>query len=240
MEPPIPPTRTATLPGASTTEISLGREYAALRVDSDLAHEVAAGYLDGPSTPGAALMASYQQLALETDRFFAALTSTSRRDPVQVGFTKSEAPYDSAQDLITSVSRDRLLEVTVAAVDCDRFHPMMDWAPEGAFDRFRAVHDIVGHSFLRVGFDRHAEYATWRFQERFHSPLARQALAIELHAKHSVRWTTGASAAHKAVRLDPRLIHESRITGRSAGGILATLESAPQSPAYLCSCHGSP
>jgi hypothetical protein len=211
------PARFAASAGASTVEISAGRACAALRVDSDLAHEVAAAYLNGPSSPTAFLMASYEQLSREADQLFAAVTSTARRDPVRVVFTECEVPYQNSEELIASVTGDRLLEVTVAAADCDRFHPMLDWAPGGAFDRLRAVHDILGHSYLNVGFDRHAEYATWRFQEQFHSALARQALAIELHAKHSVRWTTGVSANHKVVLLDPRLVHRSRLAGGSQG-----------------------
>ena len=52
-----------------------------------------------------------------------------------------------------------------------------------------------------------------RFQELFHSPLARRALATELHAKHSVRWTTGELPDHRAVVLDPRLVRDSRGSG---------------------------
>lgn len=211
------PGRFATSAGASTTEIRTGLVHASLRVDSDLAHEVAAAYLNGPSSRAAFLMASYEQLSREADQLFAAITSTARRDPVRVVFTECEAPYLNSQELIESVTHDGLLEVTVATAGCDRFHPILDWAPGGSFDRFRAVHDILGHSYLNVGFDRHAEYATWRFQEQFHSALARQALAIELHAKHSVRWTTGESPVHKAVLLDPRLVHRSRLAGGSPG-----------------------
>jgi hypothetical protein len=80
----------------------------------------------------------------------------------------------------------------------------------GAYDRFRAVHDILGHGHLELGFDRNSEYATWRYQERLHSPLARRALATELHAEHSVYWTTGELPEHKAVVLDERLIERSR------------------------------
>jgi hypothetical protein len=193
-------------------ENSAGQAYADLRADWDLAHEVAAAYLNGSTNP-AALKASYEQLTLEVDRLFAAITTSARRDPMRVVFTGSEMPYQDAEELIESVRRKRLLEVTVAAVDCDRFHPMMDWTTGGAYDRLRAVHDIVGHCYLNLGFDRHSEYATWRFQEQLHSGLARQALALELHAKHSVRWTTGESANHKAVLIDTRLIDRSRLAG---------------------------
>ncbi len=84
----------------------------------------------------------------------------------------------------------------------------------GAYDRFRAVHDILGHGHLNVGFGREGEYAAWRYQERLHSPLARLALATELHAEHSVRWTTGGLPEHKAAVLDGAVIERSR-TGRS-------------------------
>ena len=87
---------------------------------------------------------------------------------------------------------------------------MLDCDFGGSYDRFRAVHDVLGHGWLGVGFDRDGEYATWRFQERWHSPLARQALATELHAEHSVRWITGDVPEHKAVLLDERLINRSR------------------------------
>ena len=55
--------------------------------------------------------------------------------------------------------------------------------PGGAYDRFRGVHDVLGHARLRQGFDRDGEFAVWRSQERFHSPLARWALATELHGQ---------------------------------------------------------
>ena len=80
----------------------------------------------------------------------------------------------------------------------------------GAYDRFRAVHDALGHAGMELGFDRDGEFAVWLFQEQFHSPLARRALATELHAQHSVRWTTGDVAEPKAVLLDPALLSRTR------------------------------
>jgi hypothetical protein len=150
--------------------------------------------------------AAYAQLVEETDRLFALLT-------VDVVFTMSERPYDSTDELIRSVRCDQLLEVTSVAWERDRPHPVMGCGVGGAYDRFRAVHDVLGHGYLGVGFDRDGEYATWRFQERFHSPLARRALATELHAEHSVRWTTGELPEHKAVLLDERIISRSRANG---------------------------
>jgi hypothetical protein len=187
-----------------------------VRVSSGIAREIASAYFESSNVPSSLARAAYAQLTLETDRIFAAMTAPDRPDRVRVRFTRCAVPYMSAEELMTSVNVDKLLEVTAAACDLDRTHPLMDCNMGGTFDRFRAVHDLVGHSRLRAGFDRDAEYAVWRFQERFHSGLACRALATELHAKHSVRWTTGESPDHRVVMLDPRLVHRSRLYGSNA------------------------
>jgi hypothetical protein len=175
-------------------------------LDPDAAREVADAHRAAARTGGPVCAAAYAQLIEESDRLFARLG-------VDVVFTRSERPYDRAEDLIESVRRDHLLEVTSVAWERDRPHPLMGCAVGGEYDRFRAVHDVLGHGYLGVAFDRDGEYATWRFQERFHSPLARLALATELHAEHSVRWTTGELPEHKAVLLDERVTARSRTGG---------------------------
>jgi hypothetical protein len=173
-------------------------------VDPAAAREVADAHHAAPRTGGAVCGAAYAQLVTESDRLFRLL-------PVEVVFTRSDHPYDSADELIRSVRADGVLEVTSVAWERDRPHPVMGCEVGGEYDRFRAVHDVLGHACLGLGFDRDGEYATWRFQEQFHSPLARRALATELHAEHSVRWTTGELPEHKAVLLDPRVIARSRL-----------------------------
>jgi hypothetical protein len=174
------------------------------------AREVAEAHHSAPRTGGPECSAAYARLIDESDRLFRLLTTG--RDRVEIVFTRSERPYDDANELIRSVRRDRVLEVTSATRDRDRPHPAMGCEVGGAYDRFRAVHDVLGHACLGVCFDRDGEYATWRFQEQFHSPPARRALATELHAEHSVRWTTGELPEHRAVLLDARVI------ARSGGG----------------------
>lgn len=107
------------------------------------------------------------------------------------------------------VESDRLFRHLTAPDRPDRHHPVMGNEIGGAYDRFRAVHDVIGHARLRLGFDRDGEFAVWRSQERFHSPLARRALATELHGQHSLRWTTGEVAQPKAILLDRRLLRRS-------------------------------
>jgi hypothetical protein len=190
-------------------------------VDPMAAAEVAAAHLDAPRLGGRFDQAAYDQLSCESDRLFELLTGALR--PVQIFFTTSAWPYCDADELITSVRRDRVLEVTTVACEVDRLHPVMGCEIGGAYDRFRAVHDVLGHGYLDVGFDRDGEYAAWLFQERFHSSLARRALATELHGEHSVRWTTGDLPEHKAAVLDERLIARSR-AGKVVGRTPARVE----------------
>jgi hypothetical protein len=179
-------------------------------VDPAAARDVAATYVDTPPVqPGPLVAAAYAQLVLESDRLFRRLTAPDRPDGVHIVFTTCPVPYADADELIGSVRRDRRLEVTTVGSQPDRRHPVMGSDPGGAYDRFRGVHDVLGHVRLGLGFDRDGEFAVWRSQERFHSPLARWALATELHGQHSVLWTTGELAKPKAILLDPRLLRRS-------------------------------
>jgi hypothetical protein len=182
-------------------------------VDQSLAREVAARFLAARSTPENVLVrAAYRALEEQSDRAFASLTSGDPRRRIRVVFTRGPTPYASDTEMIGGVRATRVLEVTTAALERDRPHPLLCNDPGGAYDRFRAVHDIVGHIATGFGFDRDGEFAAWLVQERMYTGAARAALGTELHAEHSVRWTTGEVAEHKATLLDPSLI------GRARGG----------------------
>jgi hypothetical protein len=181
-----------------------------LLVDPAAAAEVAAAHRDAPRLGDALAVAAYERLERESDVLFGRITRPDRPGRVRIVFTDGAAPYRDASELIRSVREQRVLEVTTAAVDHDRRHPLLGCERGGAYDRFRAVHDVLGHARLGVGFDRHGEHAAWRFQEQLHGSLARRALATELHGEHSIRWTTGELAAHKGVLLDERLLQRSR------------------------------
>jgi hypothetical protein len=178
-------------------------------VDVAAARDVAAAYADSRSGRDPLVAAAYACLAAESDQLFRHVTAPDQPDRVHIAFTTCPAPYADAHELISSVTHDRLLEVTTAAAEPDRRHPVMGNDPGGTYDRFRGVHDVLGHACLRQGFDRDGEFTAWRSQERFHSPLARWALATELHGRHSVLWTTGHLAEPKAILLDRRLLRRS-------------------------------
>ena len=190
------------------------RTLVARRVDPAAAREVAAAYDDARERRDPLTRAAYARLVAESDRLFGWMTSPDRADPVRVAFTACRTPYDDARELIDSVRDERTLEVATVATDAGRRHPLMGSDRGGAYDRFRAVHDVLGHACLGLGFDRDAEFTAWRWQERLHSPLAHRALATELHGQHSVLWTTGRVAEPKAVLLDPELVERSRRRAR--------------------------
>ena len=160
---------------------------------------------------------AYLQLQAQSDRQFAILTAQQGQYGVAVVFSRCREPYGSDRELIDSVRATGFLEVTTAAVDRDRLHPLLDCGVGGVYDRFRAVHDIVGHVATGYGFDRHGEYSAWQTQLASYRGLARWAAATELHAENSVLWTTQQLAEHKAVLLDPELLTPLELTPQRRG-----------------------
>jgi hypothetical protein len=186
-----------------------------VRVDPAAAHEVASAYLDARNQRDSCTEVAFAQLVAETDALYQHLTDSRLAQGVRIVFTICAEPYRNARELIDSVRNLRILEIATVAADADRRHPLMANDCGGEYDRFRAVHDVLGHARLQLGFDRDGEYVTWLAQERFHSPLARRALATERHGQHSVRWTTGQIAEPKATLLDESLVQRSRLVASS-------------------------
>jgi hypothetical protein len=151
---------------------------------------------------------AYQQLEAQTDRQFRALTDPHGRYRITVVGTGELTPYSDAAQLIASVLSSRILEVTTSAAD--RSHPLLGGEVGGAYYRFRAVHDLVGHVATGFGFDRDGEYSAWLVQRSRYTGLARWAAATELHGEISALWTTREFPEHKAVLLDPHLLRQPR------------------------------
>ena len=192
-----------------------------MRVNPDAAAEVAFAHLDAPRVGDARARASYAQLVRESDRLFRYITELDRPGACACSSRRARPRTTVPRELVTSVRCDRMLEVSTVACERDRLHPVMSCERGGEYDRFRAVHDVVGHGRLQVGFDRDGEFAAWRFQERLHSTWLDAALATELHGEHSVRWTTGDLPEHKAFLFDERSWAGDRGPDGSAGlGVL--------------------
>ncbi len=146
---------------------------------------------------------AYRQLQVETDHLFALLTRDASRPAVRVAFTRCAKPYESDEELIFAVRAYGTLEITSAATAGERLHPLFDCAFGGAFDRFRAVHDLIGHAWCGYSFDLHDECAAWSVQDRLHEGLARFALATELYGVNAARGILGEAPDLRAVLLAP-------------------------------------
>jgi hypothetical protein len=171
------------------------------------ASDIAAWHLQSASTSDdPRIAAAYRQLQQQTDCLFRVLTDHSRPHCIRVSFTFVRRPYDSDQELIAAIVNERRLEVTVASSDQNRLHPALDCCPGGPYDRFRAVHDIVGHGFGLRGFDAEGEYSAWQFHNDLCSGLAQLALATELRGEYAVLTQTGECAEHKALIFPPALV----------------------------------
>ena len=147
---------------------------------------------------------AYQQLEMQTDQQFAALTDPQGPYRITVVGTSQVTPYFDAGELVASVLTSRTLEVTTSPAD--RAHPLLSGEVGGAYYRFRAVHDRSGHVATGYGFDRDGEYSAWLVQRNLYTGLARWAAATELHGEISALWTTHRFAEHKAVLLDSHLL----------------------------------
>src|SRR5271154_4632443 len=130
---------------------------------------------------------AYQQLERQTDRQFAALTDAQGPYRISVVGTSQVTPYSDAGELIASVLASRTLEVTMSAAD--RAHPLLSGEAGGAYYRFRAVHDLIGHVATGYGFDQDGEYSAWLVQRTLYTGHARWAAATELHGEISALWT---------------------------------------------------
>jgi hypothetical protein len=178
-----------------------------VRADPLVTTHAGRSYLRGRSAvPEAMVAAAYRQLQRETDRLFIGLFDNHAADATRVAFTRCHRPYASDHELIAAVRSERTLEITSASVAAGRTHPRMSGELGGALDRFRAVHDFIGHVMLGSGFDLDGECAAWLAQDRLHTGLARWALATEILGVNSARWVGGEAPELRAMLLDPRLL----------------------------------
>jgi hypothetical protein len=147
---------------------------------------------------------------------------------VRLAFTRCRQPYGGAGDLIAAVREERTLEITTAAAAVGRLHPLLGCEFGGAFDRFRAVHDLIGHARLGYGFDLDGECAAWLAQDRRHRGLARAALATELCGVNCARSVIGEAPDLKAMLLSPDVLHQLRA---SVGEPVSSLRRSASAPA---------
>jgi hypothetical protein len=167
------------------------------RVDPGETRLAGEAFLGAPTTVDGLVGRAYRELEEQTDRQFAVLTHPGGPYRIRVVGTREVSPYCGAEELFASVLATRVLEMP--PTPADRAHPLLGGQVGGAYFRFRAVHDLVGHVATGFGFDRDGEYSAWVAQRPSYTGLARWAAATELHGEVSALWTTGQFPEHKAV-----------------------------------------
>lgn len=153
----------------------------------------------------AQVIEAYRQLQTETDQLFTLLTRGVCAKAVRVAFTRCTQPYQSDKELIFAVRTNGTLEITSAATSGERLHPLFDCAFGGAFDRFRAVHDLIGHAWCGYGFTLDDECRAWNAQDRLHGGLARFAFATEIYGVNAARAVIGEAPDLRALLPAPSL-----------------------------------
>jgi hypothetical protein len=177
------------------------------QVDRAIAADIGAAYLDArDASTDPRVVAAYRQLEIETDRLFAAAVSCTGSQAVRIAFTRCPQPYRNDRELIGAVRTGGVLEITSAASGSTRLHPLLGCEFGGAFDRFRAVHDLIGHVRAGLGFALPDEVQAWRIQDRQYGILARRALATEILAINCARSVIGGPPDQKAVLLRPESV----------------------------------
>jgi hypothetical protein len=184
-----------------------------LAVDERAARRVAAHFLDGEGATDALLVrAAYLELVRQTDDLLRQVMWCW--PALRVALSNVRVPYDSDHELIDSVRTTQVIEIPQASDKPG--HACLGCAPGGDYDRFRVLHDVVGHVLPGFGFDRDGEFCAWQLQHRQYRGLARWALATELHAQHCVLWTTGELAEPKPMLLDRRVLRASMSAATAA------------------------
>ena len=184
-------------------------------VDLSMAAIVGNWYLHSRSAHrNARVIEAYRQLQVETDRLYTLFTRDACQWATRVVFTRCGQPYESDEELICAVRANGTLEITSAVTVSGRLHPLLGCELGGAFDRFRAVHDLIGHAWHGYGFDLVDECAAWSTQDRLHSGLARWALATEIYGVNAARSIVGNAPDLRALLLAPTTLRHSHAESR--------------------------
>lgn len=151
------------------------------------ARKIASDYLAAPSYDKKA-EPSYRALADETSRQFDFMTRPKHKGGMgmDVEVTKHD-PYvkPSGAPDPASMMRDvrENNRIKVLSTETTGGHPFLSNEQN---DKFRAVHDVFGHSATGRAFDAHGEEAAFRSHFAMFSPKARPAMASETRGQNSV------------------------------------------------------
>jgi hypothetical protein len=141
---------------------------------------------------------------------------------VDFGSPTDEA-YASAEDQADDVRNNKHFQVQ-SGLGGD--HPLLTVEE---YDRFRAVHDIFGHTGIGGGFDRHGEYEAWLAHMTMYTGLGATAMSSEYHGVNSSMWAGKGTSTGRAVVLPEHLI----VSPWMADGSLRPDHGVVRNPTHL-------
>lgn len=123
---------------------------------------------------------AYRQLAKETDDQFKAL-------PYNFSYHRAgEGNYNGAMDMASDVHGNKHLYVYQGGDPHDFLNRMDKASGLNENEKFRAVHDLLGHAIYGNQFGPKGEEIAWAVHQQMYSPLARLAMTAETRGQNSM------------------------------------------------------
>ena len=179
--------------GAKRFAASQGREVDARGTESEQyqhrlgyqsMQEANAGRRSGGISPQMA--ESYEALRTEIGQQHAHMTAPRHQGGMGMKYEVThEDPYPNAPAMAADVAKGR---IRVLSTEATGGHSLLTNEEN---DKFRAVHDVMGHAATGRGFSRHGEQAAYAHHSQMFSEKARPALSAELRSQTSHLIFTG-------------------------------------------------
>lgn len=135
---------------------------------------------------------AYRQLAKETDAQFQAL-------PYNFSYHRAgEGNYNSSKEMAADVHGNKHLYVFQGGDPHDFLNRIDPVTGLNENEKFRAVHDLLGHAIYGNQFGPKGEEVAWAIHSQMYSPLARLAMTAETRGQNSMVNYSPLNAALKA------------------------------------------
>jgi hypothetical protein len=123
---------------------------------------------------------AYRQMAKETDDQF-------KRLPYNFSYHRAgEGNYNGAMDMASDVHGNKHLYVYQGGDPHDFLNRMDKASGLNENEKFRAVHDLLGHAIYGNQFGPRGEEMAWAVHQQMYSPLARLAMTAETRGQNSM------------------------------------------------------
>jgi hypothetical protein len=123
---------------------------------------------------------AYRQLAQETDEQFEQL-------PFNFSYHRAgEGDYRSSKEMMSDVHGNRHLYVFQGGDPHDFLNQIDKSTGLNENEKFRAVHDLLGHAIYGNQFGPKGEEVAWAIHQQMYSPLARLAMTAETRGQNSL------------------------------------------------------